>query len=152
EVAQIGAVIGREFGYDLLAQVARKSDEQLYAALAALGDAGLVYCQGTLPQATFQFKHALIRDAAYGSLLRKTRVEIHVSIARVLEEASPDTADLRPEQIAHHYTEAGCNADAVRWWHSAGQQASRRSANAEAVAHLNKALELIGTGAEGNER
>jgi len=152
EVAQVGAVIGREFAYDLLAQAARKSDEQLYAALSVLGEAGLVYCQGTLPQATFQFKHALIRDAAYGSLLRKTREEMHVRIARVLEEMLPDTADIQPELIAHHYTEAGCKEEAVRWWHSAGQQASHRSANAEAVAHLSKALELIGAGAEGNKR
>jgi class 3 adenylate cyclase/tetratricopeptide (TPR) repeat protein len=152
DVAQIGAVIGREFAYDLLAQAARKSDEQLYAALSVLGEAGLVYCQGTLPQATFQFKHALIRDAAYGSLLRKTREEVHVRIARVLEGTLPDTADIQPELIAHHYTEAGCKEEAVRWWHSAGQRASHRSANAEAVAHLNKALELIGAGAEGNKR
>jgi class 3 adenylate cyclase len=152
EVAQVGAVIGREFAYDLLAQAARKSDEQLYAALSVLGEAGLVYCQGTLPQATFQFKHALIRDAAYGSLLRKTREEVHVRIARVLEGMLPDTADIQPELIAHHYTEAGCKEEAVRWWHSAGQRASHRSANAETVAHLNKALELIGAGAGGNKR
>ena len=152
EAAQVGAVIGREFTYDLLAQAARKSDEQLYAALSVLGEAGLVYCQGTLPQATFQFKHALIRDAAYGSLLRKTREELHVRIAMVLEGMLPDTADIQPELIAHHYTEAGCKEEAVRWWHSAGQRASHRSANAEAVAHLNKALELIGAGAEGNKR
>ena len=99
-----------------------------------------------------EFKHALIRDAAYGSLLRKTHEEMHVRIARVLEEMLPETPDIQPELIAHHYTEAGCNEEAVRWWHSAGQRASHRSANAEAVAHLNKALELIGTGAEGNKR
>jgi len=152
EVAQIGAVIGREFSYELLAQAAGRSNEELQAALSALGWAGLVHRQGTLPQATFLFKHALIRDAAYGSLLRKSRQELHLRIARALEEALPDTAEIQPELIARHYSEAGHAEKAVRWWRSAGERASRRSANAEAVAHLTRALELISAGPESNER
>jgi predicted ATPase/class 3 adenylate cyclase len=152
EVSQIGAVIGREFAYEVLVSVAQKSDEQLQAALTRLAEAGLVYCRGTPPQATFLFKHMLVRDAAYDSLLRKTRQELHSRIAHALEATSLDTGETRPELIAHHYTEAGRAEEAVRWWRAAGERASRRSANAEAVAHLSKALELIAGFAEGRGR
>jgi predicted ATPase len=152
EVAQIGAVIGREFSHALLAAVASKPEAELQSALDRLIAAGLLFGQGVPPQATFLFKHALVRDAAYGSLLRGTRQALHIHIGRVLEDKFPDTAETQPELIAHHYTEAGRAEQAVRWWRTAGQRTSRHSANAEAVAHFSKALELIGTCAEGHER
>jgi class 3 adenylate cyclase/tetratricopeptide (TPR) repeat protein len=152
EVAQIGAAIGREFAYELLVQVARQSDAQLRGALRALGEAGLLYSRGTLPQAVFLFKHALIRDAAYGSMLRRTRQELHVQIAKVLEESFPEIAKMQPEVIAHHYSQGGRGEEAVAWWRAAGQRASRLSQNVEAAVHLSKALELIASVNEGRER
>jgi class 3 adenylate cyclase/tetratricopeptide (TPR) repeat protein len=144
EIAQMGAVIGREFAYEILSTVAGRSDGELEAALSALAAAELVYCRGTPPQATFLFKHAMVRDAAYGSLLRRPRQELHRRIGDVLKEALPDTTEGQPELIAHHYTEAGLPDEAIPWWRAAGEKASRRSANAEAVAHWSKALELVG--------
>jgi class 3 adenylate cyclase/predicted ATPase len=152
EVAQIGAAIGREFSYEILAPVVGRGGEQLQAALDALSEAGLVYCRGTPPRATFLFKHALVRDAAYGSLLRKTRQELHVRIAKVLEDSFPETTEMQPEVIAHHYSQGGCAEDAVAWWRAAGHRASRLSHNAEAAAHLSKALELIAASNGGRDR
>jgi class 3 adenylate cyclase/predicted ATPase len=152
EVAQIGAAIGREFSYELLAPVARRSNEQLQAALNALSDAGLVYCRGTVPRAAFLFKHALVRDAAYGSLLRKKRQELHARIAKVLEDSFPEIAEMQPELIANHYSQGGRAEAAVAWWRAAGQRASRLSHNAEAAAHLSKALELIAAVDGGHDR
>jgi predicted ATPase len=152
EVAQIGSAIGREFTYELLLSVARKSDEQLQAALEALNDAGVVYGRGTPPRASFLFKHALVRDAAYGSMLRKARQELHVRIAKVLEDSFPETKELQPEVIAHHYSQGGRAEDAVTWWRAAGQRATRLSHNAEAASHLSKALELIAAGGGGRDR
>jgi predicted ATPase len=152
ELAQVGAAIGREFTYELLVPVARRNDEDLRAALKALSEAGLVYCRGTPPRAAFLFKHALVRDAAYGSLLRKTRQELHVRIAKVLEDSFPETTEMQPEVIAHHYSEGGRAEDAVAWWRAAGQRASRLSQNAEAASHLSKALELIAAGDGGRAR
>ena len=152
EVAQIGAAIGREFTYELLVPVARRSDAELRAALRALSEAGLVNPRGTPPRTTFLFKHALLRDATYGSLLRKPRQELHVRIAKVLEESFPETTEMQPEVIAHHYSQGGRSEDAVAWWRAAGQRASRLSQNAEAAAHLSKALELIAVGDEGRDR
>ena len=152
EVAQIGAAIGREFTYELLVPVARRSDAELRAALRALSEADLVDSRGTPPRTTFLFKHALLRDATYGSLLRKPRQELHVRIAKVLEESFPETTEMQPEVIAHHYSQGGRTEDAVAWWRAAGQRASRLSQNAEAAAHLSKALELIAVGDEGRDR
>jgi class 3 adenylate cyclase/predicted ATPase len=152
EVAQIGAAIGREFSYELLVRVARRTGEELQGALTALGDAGLAYCRGTQPQAVFLFKHALVRDAAYGSLLRKSRQELHVQIAKVLEESFPETAEMQPEVIALHYSKGGRAEEAVTWWRAAGQRASRLSQNAEATVHLSKALELIAAVEGGRDR
>jgi predicted ATPase len=150
-VAQIGAAIGREFSHALLAAVVGKPEEELRSGLDRLINAGLLFKQGVPPHVTYLFKHALVQDAAYSSLLRKTRQELHIRIAGVLE-GMPHTAEMRPELIAHHFTEAGRAEQAVRWWRAAGERASRRSANAEAAAHLSKALELIGAGPKGHER
>jgi predicted ATPase len=150
-VAQIGAAIGREFSHALLAAVVGKREEELRSGLDRLINAGLLFQQGVPPHVTYLFKHALVQDAAYSSLLRKTRQELHIRIAGVLE-GMPHTAEMRPELIAHHFTAAGRAEEAVRWWRAAGERASRRSANAEAAAHLSKALELIGAGPKGHER
>ena len=109
------------------------------SALDALSEAGLVYCRGTLPRAAFLFNHGLVRDAAYDSMLRTTRQELHVRIARVLEAFFPDTAEMQPEVIAYHYSRGRRAEDAVAWWRAAGQRASSFSYNAEAAAHLSKA-------------
>ena len=95
------------------------------------------------PQATYLFKHALIQDAAYQSLLKSTRQQYHQRIAQVLEEQFPETATIQPELVAHHYTEAGLNAQAVLYWQKAGQRAVERSAHVEAISHLTKGLELL---------
>ena len=108
--------------------------------------------QGSLPQATYLFKHALIQDAAYHSLLRNTRQQYHQRIAQVLAEQFSDMAATQPELLAHHYTEAGLNEQAVQFWHHAGQYASERSAHMEAAGHLTKGLEVLQTLSETPER
>jgi predicted ATPase len=145
EVAQVAAVIGREFSYELVAPVAQKSDHDLQAALARLGDAGLVFCRGTAPQATFLFKHALVRDAAYGTLLRGQRQQIHARVSATLENQFPEIVAGQPQLIAQHCAEAGLNEKAVGYHLKAGQQALARSAMTEAVAQLQKGLDLLGS-------
>ena len=143
EMAQIGAAIGREFSYELLAAVAHRSECKLRTALDQLVEAGLVFRRGTPPQATFAFKHALVQDAAYASLLRAKRQELHARIAHVLEERFPDTAATQPELLARHHTEAGMSEPAIAYWQRAGERATTRSANLEAVAHFRRGLELL---------
>jgi class 3 adenylate cyclase/tetratricopeptide (TPR) repeat protein len=142
QVAQIGAVIGREFSYALLEAVAGPAVPDLGAMLARLTDAELLYARGFPPEATYVFKHALIRDAAYGSLLRARRRELHLAIARALTERFPETAEAMPELLAHHYTEAGEPESAWRQWQRAGELAVARSALREAEDHFTAALEL----------
>jgi class 3 adenylate cyclase/predicted ATPase len=142
-VAQISAALGREFSYDLLAAVAQRSDHQLRDALDQLTEAGLVFRRGTSPRASFMFKHALVQDAAYSTLLRSQRLESHARIAKALTEQFPETAETQPEILAHHYTQAGMNALAVEYWQRAGERALQRSAHLEAVNHLRKGLSLI---------
>ena len=144
EVAQIGAAMGREFSYELLILVAQKNEEEVRAALAHLSDAGLVFCRGTPPEANFLFKHALVRDAAYGSLLRSQRQQLHARIATTLETEFPDKAAAQPEVLGHHAEEAGLAAKAIGFWQKAGELAVRRAANLEAIKHLRRALSLIG--------
>src|SRR5262249_44465726 len=117
----------------------------LQHSLRQLVEAELVYQRGVPPQATYMFKHALIQDAAYQSLLRSTRQQYHQRLAQVLAERFPETAETQPELLAHHYTEAGLNTQAVRYWQQAGQRASERSAYLEAIAHLTKGLEGLTT-------
>jgi class 3 adenylate cyclase/predicted ATPase len=143
EVAQIGAVIGREFSHELLSRVCSLSPEVLNEALRELASSELVFVRGTPPRATYLFKHALVQDTAYESLLKSKRQLLHAGIARVLEEHWPKMAETEPELLAHHYTEANLVEPAIAYWHRAGQQADERSAYAEAIAHLDNALALI---------
>ena len=145
EVAQIGAVIGRDFSHGLLAAVADRPEPQLHAALDELVDSELVFRRGTPPEATYTFKHALVQDAAYQSLLKSKRQQLHARIAEALEGQFPDTAETQPELLAQHFTDAGLAARAIPYWRRAGELAAARSANVEAIAHLSKGLELVGT-------
>jgi predicted ATPase len=151
-IAQYAAVIGRQFAYDLLSTVSRLDDVTLQRELGRLVEAEIVYQRGVPPQSTYVFKHALIQDAAYESLLKSTRQQYHQRIAHVLEEQFPETAEAQPELLAHHYTEAGLTEKAVPYWHHAGQRASERSAHVEAIAHLRQGLALLQTLLETPER
>jgi predicted ATPase len=144
EVAQIGAVIRREFSHELLAAVAPMSANQLGDALEQLVNSELVFRRGAPPDATYSFKHALVQDAAYQSLLKSKRQQLHAQIAEVLEEQSP-VGETEPEVLARHLTDAGLAARAISYWRRAGELAAARSANVEAIAHLGKGLELVGT-------
>ncbi len=143
EVAQVAACIGREFTYPLLAAVSPLPDAKVQAALDRLAAAELVFTRDTPPEASYVFKHALVRDAAHETLLKAQRQQMHGRIARVLEERFPETAETEPELLAQHCTEAGLIEQAVEYWQRAGQQALARSATAEAVAQLNRGLELL---------
>jgi predicted ATPase/class 3 adenylate cyclase len=145
ELVQLGAVLGREFAYDLLQAVASMDETTLQQGLARLVEAELVYQRGLPPRSRYLFKHALIQDTAYQSLLKSTRQQYHQRIAQVLEAQFPDTVLLQPELVAHHYTEAGLSAQAVRYWQQAGQRAHERSAHVEAIGHLTKGLEVLTT-------
>jgi predicted ATPase len=142
-VAQYAAVIGRQFAYDLLHVVSQLDDVTLRRELSRLVEAEIVYQRGLPPQASYHFKHALIRDAAYESLLKSTRQHYHQRIAQVLESQFPETVEGQPELLAHHYTEAGLIEQAVGYWQKAGQSASERSAHVEAIAHLRQGLALL---------
>jgi class 3 adenylate cyclase/predicted ATPase len=144
-IAQLGATIGRQFSYALLHAVAQLNDRTLQEELHRLVEVELLYQRGVPPQATYTFKHALIQDAAYESLLKSTRQQYHQRIAHVLEEQFPETTVTQPELIAHHYTEAGLTEQAVHYWHKAGQSAVQRSAHVEAISHLRQGLELLET-------
>ena len=143
KLAQIGAAIGREFSHALLAAVERKPEAELGAALDRLIQSGLLFCQGVPPQATYLFKHALVRDAAYGTLLRSRRQQIHARIATTLENQFPDLAAAQPQLLAQHYAVAGLNEKAVGYLLKAGQQAIMRSAMTEAMAQFQKGLDLL---------
>jgi predicted ATPase/class 3 adenylate cyclase len=151
EAAQIGAAIGREFSFDLMVSVARRSKEELLAALDQLVDAGLVFRRGTPPRATFLFKHALVQEAAYNVLLRGQCQELHARIARALEQEFPDDTTA-PEVLARHFAEAGLAEAAVENLVKAGRLAIARSATAEAEAQLTRALELLATLPDGPTR
>ena len=139
EVAQIGAVIGREFSRPLISAVAPLSEDQLDAALDQLVASELAFRRGAPREALYIFKNALVQDAAYASLLKGRRRQLHAQIAATLK----NQADTEPELLAHHYTEAGLNEEALTHWQQAGEQAAQHSANAEAVAHLRRALTLL---------
>ncbi|WP_245329323.1 adenylate/guanylate cyclase domain-containing protein [Bradyrhizobium centrolobii] len=140
EVAQIGAAIGREFSYALLRYVAGRDDLTLSAALAQLEEAELLVRRGSPPEANYSFKHALVQEAAYESLLRSRRQVLHKHIGDALRDKFPLVAETEPEVLAHHFTEAGLSEVALEWWRKAGQQALKRSAYSEAIAHLRKAI------------
>jgi predicted ATPase/class 3 adenylate cyclase len=152
EVAQIGAVIGREFTHDLLAAISPLSETDLTFALDQLVASELVFRRGALPEATYTFKHALVQDAAYQSLLKSKRHQIHTRIAKMLEDRFPEVAASSPEMLAYHFTEAGIVERAIHYWQEAGERAIERSANLEAIVHLKQALQLIGGLPETRER
>ena len=145
ELAQIGAAIGREFSHALLAAVVRKPEGELESALDRLIAAGLLFRQGIPPHATYLFKHALVQDAAYGTLLREPRRALHARIAETLESHFAKTADSQPELLARHCTEAGLIEKAAGWWGKAGQRSLARSALVEAAEQLTRALGQIAT-------
>jgi TOMM system kinase/cyclase fusion protein len=144
-LAQLGATLGREFSYELLQAVSPWDEGTLHRGLQQLVAAEFLYQQGLPPQATYAFKHALIQEAAYQSLLKRTRQQYHQRIAQVLETQFPETTETQPELVAHHFTEASLTEQAVHYWHHAGQRASERSAHVEAIAHLRQGLALLET-------
>jgi class 3 adenylate cyclase len=152
EVARIGAVIGREFDYEVLRAVARMPEADLASALNLLCDAGLTFRRGHPPEAKFLFKHALVQDAAYGSLLRADRRDVHRRIAGALEAHFSEIAEIQPELVAHHFTEADMAEPAARYWLKAGQHALGRSGMMEAASLLRKGLSLIATVPDSVER
>jgi predicted ATPase len=143
EVAQTAAVIGREFSHELLAAVAPLPEPELDTALDQLVQSELIFRRGMPPEATYTFKHALVQDAAYQSLLRSKRQQLHARIAEVLEQRLTDAGETGPEVVAQHLTDARLIARAIPYWRRAGELAAGRSANVEAIAHLNKGLELV---------
>lgn len=145
ELAQLGATIGREFSHQLLARIWPSENGDLDKAVDHLLGSELVFRRGTGPTAIYVFKHALIRDTAYESLLHSKRRQLHARIAEVLETRFPQTAEAEPEFLAHHHSEAGHVERAVHYWRRAGQHAADRSANAEAIGHLSRALESLKT-------
>jgi class 3 adenylate cyclase/predicted ATPase len=142
-VAQIGAAIGRQFPYVLLRAVSDLPEDELRAALARLVASELVFQRGTLSEAVYTFKHALVQDAAHGSLLRSTRQQVHAQIAEALEAYSPELMDSQPELFAQHYAEAGLVEKSVAYWGKAGHRSAARSAMAEAAAQLQKGLDQL---------
>ncbi len=145
EIAQVGATLGREFSYDLIHAVSPLDENILQQGLRQLVEAELLYQRGLPPQATYLFKHALIQDAAYQSLLKSRRQQLHQQIAQILEERFTEARETQPELLAHHYTEAGLKEQAIPYWQQAGERAVQRSANVEAISHLTKSLELLKT-------
>ncbi|WP_445222544.1 AAA family ATPase [Bradyrhizobium sp. Pa8] len=144
EMAQIGAAIGREFCYELIAAVATpRSQTEVQGALGRLVEAGLLFQTGIPPQASYVFKHALVQDAAYSTLLRKQHRQLHRTIAQRLEQDDTAVAQRHPELLAYHYGEAGLHKSAIPHWTVAGEHAARRAANTEAVRHFRRALALL---------
>ncbi|MGE5445107.1 MAG: AAA family ATPase [Ignavibacteriales bacterium] len=142
-VAQLGAIIGREFTYELIQAVSPLDEATLRRELTRLVEAEFLYQQGLIPKAKYLFKHALIQETAYKSLLKSTRRRYHQRIAQALEEQFTEIVETQPELLAHHYTEGGLKEEAITYWQKAGQKAIERSANIEAISHLTKGLESL---------
>jgi class 3 adenylate cyclase/predicted ATPase len=140
DVAQLGATLGRSFSYELLQSVSSLDEETLERTLTKLVEAELLYQRGVPPEATYFFKHALIQEAAYQSLLKSRRQQFHQRIALVMAERFPEAAETQPELLAHHYVEAGLHERAIEYWRKAGERAVQRSANLEAIAHLTNGI------------
>ena len=145
EVLQTGSVIGREFSYELIKMVSDLAQEELLSYLSVLKDSELLYERGIFPQSAYIFKHALTQEVVYSSLLLKRRKQMHEKIGRAIETLYPERLEEFYEMLAYHYTEAGCHEQAVTYWQQAGQRALQRSANVEALDHLNKGLEGLKT-------
>jgi len=143
EIAQIGATIGREFSYELTAIVAERPERELKETLGRLVEAGLIFQRGEPPQSSFLFKHGLLQDAAYSTLLRGPRRSLHARIAQAIEEVFPEIAESQPELVARHRTEAGLRKPATIHWQRAGELALRRSAGSEALKHFSSALGIL---------
>ncbi len=143
EVAQLGAVLGREFAYEVLRLLAPLEEPLLKKGLGHLVEDELLYQRGRPPRSRYIFKHALIQDAAYQSLLKRTRQQYHRQVAELLEERFPDVAETQPEQLAHHFAEAGMVLEAAEYWEMAGHRAVARSAHTEAITHFARGLTLI---------
>ena len=152
EVAQIGAVLGREFAYEQIELVAQRDEGELQLALGQLNDAGLLFCRGVAPHSSYLFKHALVQDTAYGTLLRGRRQELHARVAAVLERNFVDLIERRPELLAHHLTAAGETERAISQWLKAGQYATARLAHLEAIRHFNRGLAAMAALADGPAR
>jgi class 3 adenylate cyclase/predicted ATPase len=151
-LAQIAAVIGREFSYDLLALASRGEENDLRAALSLLETADIIYPLDVSPSVRFAFKHVLLRDAIYDSLLRGRRREIHADIAAALESHFAELAENQPEILAHHFSEAGNSQSAIRWWRNSGRRALANSANEEALGHYRNALQILSALPDASER
>ena len=143
ELAQLGSVLGREFAYEMISGLSAVADGVLRVGLGQLVDAELLYQRGRPPRSRYVFKHALIQDAAYQSLLRRTRQQSHRLVAELLELRFPEIVDTQPELVAHHYAEADLAEQAIGYFRRAGQRASARSAHQEAMSHLTKGLSLL---------
>lgn len=152
QVAQTGAAIGREFSYELLGAVAGQSEQELRGALARLVSSQLAFQRGAPPESVYTFKHALVQDAAYSTLLRSDRRQLHARIAKIVERCFPERAAREPELLAHHFTEAREIERAIGYWLKAGERAIERSANLEAIRHLTRGLEALKTLPESPER
>ena len=152
EIAQIGSVIGREFSYELIHAVAPRTSAELDQALSQLTDSGLASRRGTPPEAHYTFKHALVQDAAYDSLLKSRRRELHGKIARVLEESFPASKDAKPELLAHHFGAAGMAQVAIDYWLRAAKRAADRSTYREALDQLDAGTTLLESLPAGRER
>jgi predicted ATPase len=142
EIAQAAAAIGREFSYGLIAAVSEQPESQLLAALDRLVEAGLIFQRGAPPEAAFTFKPALLQDAAYGSMVKSQRQQLHQRIASAIEQKFPRVADVEPETLARHYAEAGQGGKAIEHWERAGDRAAQRLAWREASAHFGEAIRL----------
>ena len=151
-VAQLGATLGREFSYALLKSVSNMDEPLLQLELARLAETEFLYQRGMPPDATYVFKHALIQEAAYHSLLKSARHQYHRHIAEVMVRDFPGEAEAQPEYVAMHFGEGGEAAGAVQWWQRAGRRAFSRAAYAEAAAHFNKGLDLLASMPESAER
>jgi predicted ATPase/class 3 adenylate cyclase len=151
-LAQIGAAIGREFPYDLLIAVTSQPPSKVDEALAQLVRSELVFCRGEIPQAVYSFKHVLVRDAAYSSLLRSQRQQLHALIAAAIEAQFPDIVEAQPALLAQHCNEAGWSEKAALYWRRAGEQAVHRGANVEAIEHFRRALLRNAERSQGTER
>ena len=152
EVAQLGSVLGREFAYDMISALAGLEEDLLQSGLGQLVADELLYQHGRPPRSRYVFKHALIQDAAYQSLLKRTRQQYHQQAAKLLEDRFPEVAGTQPELVAHHYTEANCPAQAIAYWHKAGVAAARKSANVEAIDQFRRGLALVGALSDMRER
>jgi class 3 adenylate cyclase/tetratricopeptide (TPR) repeat protein len=144
EIGQLGAVIGREFSYDIIKHAAELLEPELRQGLDRLAETGLLFCRGVPPSAHYFFKHSLLQDAAYGMLIRERRRLLHGRVAQAIEEHAPEIVEREPEVLAHHLSEAGRPMAATSYWLAAGRRAAQRSANSEAINHLRRGLKTSG--------